>query len=335
MVPTLLCLWLGSAEASEAAIWLGPEVDEARARAAVELLGETVVEVRPLAGLADDLRVVGLLDRSVEELCGGPIAVEDWRQRLERGRASLQGLVLSEALSGFGVLEAELPCLTELILPGDAFRFHLASVELHRVAAALNAADPTLVAFHEREARLSAGRAAAIGPKVHLPADTLPEAVALLNEVRTAQSVQLPVRLVVFGPAERVWWNGTPAQADPFEVPAGTQILQLTDGGTAVVAVGVVDLLPGEAVLVWADRDIDAPTAAEIGEAAHALGEHGRTSMVLGPVVQALNHRRAAYLVTEHDGRLRVWAEQGGKIMIKLAEPEAPPDTGKRRRRSG
>lgn len=313
-------------------VWLAEGIDEGRARAVVEVLGDPVVEVRPLSRLAEDVRVAALVDRQVEELCGGPVAVEDWRQRLLQGRTHLQRLELPEALAAFGLLEAELPCLTELILPGDAFRFHLASVELHFVAAGWNIADPALTAFHRQQARLAAGRAAAIGPKVHLPADTLPDAVELLNQVRSGQSGELPARVVVVGPTELVWWNGSPALAEPFEVPPGTQILQLTDGGTQVVAVQVVEVPPGGSLVVWARRESAPLTGAELGEAALSLARSGRVSMVLAPGLLALSHRRAAYLVTETEGRLKVWSEQGGKVLIKLVEPVSEP-VGKPKRR--
>jgi hypothetical protein len=301
----------------------------------VERVGDRVVELRPLSRLGEDVRVAALVDRRVEELCGGPVAVEDWRQRLVQARAHLQRLELPEALAAFGLLEAELPCLTELILPGDAFRFHLASVELHVVAAGWNRLDPALEAFHRQQARLSAARAAAIGPKVHIPADTLAEAEELLNQVRTGLSGELPVRMVVVGPPEQVWWNGSPARAEPFEVPPGTQILQLTDGGTRVVAVQVVEVPAGGSLVVWARPEAAPLTGAEVSEAALSLAQSGRISMVLAPGLQALSHRRAAYLVTEAEGRLRVWAEQGGKVLIKLVEPAAEPEGKPKRRGSG
>lgn len=328
-------LLLPGARAGDAVVWLAEGIDEGRARAVVELLGDPVIEVRPLSRLGEDVRVAALVDRRVEELCGGPVAVEDWRLRLLQGRAHLQRLELSEALAAFALLEAELPCLTELILPGDAFRFHLASVELHVVAAGWNSADPALAAFHRQQARLSAARAAAIGPKVHLPADTLPDAVDLLNQVRSGQSGELPARVVVVGPPDQVWWNGSPARAEPFEVPPGTQILQLTEGGTQVVAVQVVEVPPGGSLVVWARRESAALTGAEFGEAALSLARSGRVSMVLAPGLQALSHRRAAYIVTETEGRLRVWSEQGGRVLIKLIEPVAEPAVKPRRRGSG
>ncbi len=333
----MLLLLLPGARAAEAVVWLAEGIDQGRARAVVELVGDEVVELRPLERLGEDVRVAALVDRRVEVLCGGPVAVEGWRQRLLQGRAHLQRLELPEALAAFGLLEAELPCLTELILPGDAFRFHLASVELHFVAAEWNRADPALAAFHRQQARLSAARAAAIGPKVHLPTDTLPDAVELLNQVRSGQSGELPVRVVVVGPPEQVWWNGSPARAEPFEVPPGTQILQLTDGSTRVVAVQVVEVPAGGSLVVWAQPESSALTGAEVSEAALNLARSGRVSMVLAPGLQALAHRRAAYLVTESDGRLKVWAEQGGRVLIKLIEPAPKPDgkPAKRDKRRG
>jgi len=297
-------------------------VDVDQARHSLSLIGKTDPEVHSIEALATAVQIVGVVDRRVEDMCGGPASVQAWRDELARGRSALQLLDLEQALASFGLLDAELPCLTGLLSPGDTFRFYLSATELDLVQARSRGDDPTLAAFYLGEAERSARRAAAAGPYVRIPTDTLTEARELLGRVRAEQARQAPARVAVAGPAEQVWWDGTPADKVPFDVPAGTHVFQLTAPDSAtVVAVQVVDLAPGQPVVVWARPDALPLTTPDLQRAALTLAESGRAPVGLAPTLRALSASGPSFVVTGDADQLRFWGADGDIVRLSLVDP--------------
>jgi len=314
-------LGLGPAHASDATLWLASGVDADRAREAATLLGHVDVAIRPVGELAHAVQVVGVVDRRIEDLCGGPVDVEAWRGRLSSGREQLQLLDLNGALSTFARLQAELPCLTGLLAPGDVFRFHLSSAEVDLVVARSESSSEDMADFYRREARAAAARAAASAPYGRPPDDTLVEARQLLTSVRAAQSNQRPARVVVAGPHERVWWDGTPADRVPFDVPPGTHVFQLTDGSRKVVAVQVAVLGPGDAAVVWARPDATPLSTDDIQAAVRTLAQTGRAPIGLAQSLRALSLDGPSYIVTGDEHGVALWGADGDMVRLKLVDP--------------
>lgn len=329
----LWALLPASARATDATLWLASGVDADRARAAAALLGHVDAEVRPVGELARAVEVVGVVDRRIETLCGGPVDVGAWRTRLEEGRAQLQLLDLQGALSSFAMLEAELPCLTGLLSPGDVFRFHLSAAEVQLVTARSEPAGSELAGFYRSEARYAARRAAAAAPYVGVPADTLVEARQLLAQVRTELSAERPARVVVAGPYDRVWWNGTPADRVPFDVPPGTHVFQLTDGTRRVVAVQVTELAPGGAAVIWARPDATPLSTDDVLEAARTLAETGRAPIGLAPSLRALSLDGPSYVVTGDAEQVKLWGADGELVRLRLVDPPSGRSTASERGR--
>ncbi|MCK6502334.1 hypothetical protein L6R53_02870 [Myxococcota bacterium] len=326
-----LCLaTAGPARAADATLWLASGVEPDRAREAAALLGHADPQLRPVGELSRAVQVIGVVDRRIEDLCGGPVPVETWRARLEEGRSQLQLLDVPGALATFGVLQAELPCLVGLLSPGDAFRFHLSAAEVDLVAARSEPAGSELVAFYTEEATRAARRAAATGPWMDPPADTLVEARQLLTRVRAEAAAQAPARVVVAGPWDRVWWNGTAADRVPFDVPAGTHVFQLTDGTRAVVAVQVAELPPGGAAVVWARPDAAPLSTDDVIDAARTLAEAGRAPIGLAQSLWALSAEGPSYVVTGDDARVKLWGADGDLVRLRLVDPPEGSSGGRK-----
>lgn len=329
----LLGVGAGPARAEDATLWLASGVDSQRAVDAAALLGHVDPRVRPVGELARAVQVIGVVDRRIEDLCGGPVQVEAWRARLEQGRSQLQLLDVPGALATFGVLQAELPCLVGLLSPGDAFRFHLSAAEVDLVAASSEPPGSDLVAFYTDEATRAARRAAATGPWMDPPPDTLVQARQLLTRVRAEIAGQAPARVVVAGPADRVWWNGTAADRVPFDVPAGTHVFQLTDGTRAVIAVQVAELAPGQAAVVWARPDAAPLSTDDVIAAARTLAEAGRAPIGLSQSLWVLSREGPSFLVTGDEQRVRLWGADGELVRLRLVDPpEGSGNKGKRKR---
>lgn len=282
--------------------------------------GDELVESRPLGELHRDVIVAPLVDRRLEQLCGGPVGAMDWRLRLGEARRALQRLELGPALAGFAVLEAELPCLTERLAPEEQLRYRVGAIELHLVASRLH--PPDARAFHLAQARRAAAQAAALGSGLEPPGDTLDEALVALQEARREASGEAPARAVVVGPAERVWWGGRPAGGAVLDLPAGEHLLQLTDEGDRVIAVQLVELAPGGALVIWARPESSPLSGEEVRDGVRALQDGGSASLGLAPALRALSARQEAMIAVRTAGRLRVWSEQDGKLRLRIAEPE-------------
>ncbi len=320
--------------ASDATLWLEKGVDTDRARQAAQKLGHADPELRALDDLVDAVQVVGVVDRRIEDLCGGPVELNDWRGRLVQARADLQFLDLSAGLAAFSRLEAELPCLTRRLAPDDVFRFHLSTAELHLVVAESRADDVEVASFHLDEARVAAARAVTAGPDMDAPEATLQAATDLLDAVRADARDAAPARVVVVGDAALVYDNGNPAEATPpargsapgrghsLDVPAGTHVFQLSDpGDAAVVAVQLAELPPGSAAVVWARPDAAPMGRSELRAAVRTLATTGRAPVGLGPSLLALSGGGPAYVVTRDGERIRLWGADGQQVRLRLADP--------------
>ncbi len=321
LLPLLAATLGGPARAADARIWVEEGTHPGRAVFAAELLGHVQPQLHPLSELVDSVQVVGVIDRRIEDLCGGPVDLDDWRVRLDQGRGQVQLLDLSSALATFGILDAELPCLTRLVAPQDVVRFHLSKVELHLLVAQSRQDQPADVAFHQDEARFAARRAVTAGPDLPLPDDTLPEAAALVEAVRQAQLDAPRARVVVAGDARRVFDNGRPA-AGAVDVIPGTHVFQLTDaGGEQVIAVQLADLAPGSAAVVWARPDAAPMTRAELEAAVQTLETDGRAPVGLAPSLQALSSDGPAYVLTREGDRVRMWGADGDRVVLRIVDP--------------
>ncbi|MCB9777476.1 MAG: hypothetical protein H6742_02805 [Alphaproteobacteria bacterium] len=319
----------GVARAAPATLWVQPGISAERARAAAAMLGHGDAAVEPLGALPAAVQVVQVVDRRIEQLCGGPVSLSAWRAEVADGRRALQTLDIDGALASMALAEADLPCVTEKLAPADAFSFFLATAEVHLVASHAVGRDEGEARIQRDSARYAAGRAAAAGALLQPPADTLREAAELLGEVRAGLRGEPPARVVVAGDVGRVWLDGQ-AMRESVDVLPGAHVVQLTDREGAVVAVELVEVGPGAAVVVWARPD-DVPLTRESLEAGVSLlASEGRAPVGLGPALHALD---PAFVVTGNDQQLRIFGADDGRVRLRLVDPPDAALQPERRRK--
>ena len=262
--------------------------DDRRVQDALTDAGFSDVTLVGGAAFVDGFDIVTVNARQNDEDCGGPVALDGWRRRLEVARGRFQMLAFEQAVGELLALELEAACLESAPSASDLFGVELALAEAHGFLAQ-GAPDAAGRGFHQQEVAAALDRAAAFGVDLSTPPDVDPDVLVGLDAARERLRAQVRPRVVVAGPGARVGarFNGRPLPGGPFDAVAGPNLVQGATGAS-ITAAASLPLRARSRTLVWLAPG-DAPKAA--GEALLELaslsrgGADGKTPL-LGAAAQ-------------------------------------------------
>jgi hypothetical protein len=327
LLALVVCAWLAPAQAGSPLAVLpagiAPERADALLAAFEAAHGRAAIPVDQ-ADFLDAITVVEVRGLPGEDECDGRVPVEDWRNRLEGARASLQLLAFTEALAGLVSLDAELVCLSTPPAAADLFRLELSFAEAHTLLAGAGGRDAGRRRFHEDEAAAALSRATALGASLSVPRDVAPDVLAAYEAARRRDAEDTP-RVVVTGPGARVGarFNGRPLPEGPFDGVLGANLVLAAERGEVTAAARV--RLTHRRTLIWVapslDDHLDTTLAAALQEPAEGSPQ---ARMLLRAAARLLGEGEEVYLLEDTGRSLRAVPLSGDDEPIVAPLAPAP-----------
>lgn len=289
-------------------------LDDRRVHAALEAAGYAGYRLVSGAEFIDRIEVVNVTDRASDEDCGGSVALDAWRRRMEVARARLSERETDAALAELVTLDLELGCLDAPPSALDLLGFFLAAAEAHQDAARN---DPDLGGqeLHGEEARAAIARAAALGGALAIPPDVAPVTREALQRARQSAASQAAPSVVAAGPGAKAGarLNGRPLARGAMVAVAGPNLVQVASA-RGIEAAANISLTPGSRVILWLDPG-GRPRGS--GDLLQELGAVSHGQVTSAPMLAAAAFLDASEVlyVGRHGSDIALWRSTGPSLV--------------------
>ena len=283
----------------------------------------TMLPAEELDGLVN---VIAVSLRVEDANCGGAVALDSWRQKLDVADDAIQRLRIEEALSAISDADLSTGCLDRVAERRELQRLHLLNARANLLA---SQQFPAQADFYRSQAGYAVQAMHGLGDDLLLPQGLEPELVDFVRSIE--RRADHPVIVAGVGPGGAVYMDGQRLSKTPVARPGGTHLLQVENGG-AVTGASMPPLLAGPNLVFagfYSPGDLEMG-AWDVGFDALASETLQAVSALIGSPIVVAAFRDGAVTLRTPDGKL-IEGRRGpaplpdvDAIVAELDGPEQP-----------